>query len=229
MFKTLRTLIDGSAQRADTSMRDRYALELIDQKIREAEAAQRASKKTLAALILRHRTEQRMVTSLDTRIGDLMTRAGAALADGKQDMAEEAATVIADLENEKTIREETVNRLDGQCARLRAGIDAAARRLVDLRQGAIAASAVRAEQRAHRSLVSTQQGQSSAAEAQDLIDRVLAGDDAAEEAEILREIDDATSPGRLADRMADAGFGVPTRVTPASVLARLQTARDAKA
>ncbi|WP_319004483.1 hypothetical protein [Loktanella gaetbuli] len=51
MFKTLTTLLSASNARAETRLRDTFAIELIDQNIRTAEARLRAAKATLASLI----------------------------------------------------------------------------------------------------------------------------------------------------------------------------------
>lgn len=53
MFSTLRTLIDGTNARANDRLKDVYAVELIEQRIREAEANLSAAKVTLATLIQR--------------------------------------------------------------------------------------------------------------------------------------------------------------------------------
>ena len=46
MFKTLATLINGQNARAEDRVRDAFAIELIDQKIRESESSLRAAKST---------------------------------------------------------------------------------------------------------------------------------------------------------------------------------------
>ena len=51
MLRTLETLFRGASARSEERMRDAYAIELIDQKLREAEGQLRAAKATLASLI----------------------------------------------------------------------------------------------------------------------------------------------------------------------------------
>ena len=53
MFKTLSTLIAGVNARSEDRVRDAFAIELIDQKIREAEGSLKAAKATLASLLER--------------------------------------------------------------------------------------------------------------------------------------------------------------------------------
>jgi phage shock protein A len=222
MFKTLATLIHGQHARAEDRVRDAFAIELIDQKIRESENSLRAAKATLASLIQRQRAEDRQHAALQTRITDLTSRAKDALDAGRDDMAQEAARAIAAMENEMSLRRSTLDRLDQKILRLRASIEAGHRRIIDLKQGAIQARAVRREQdiqmRMHRNTTSD----SSVEEAEELIARVLGRDDPFERSEILADINRDLDGGSIADRMADAGFGTATRSTAEDVLARLK-------
>lgn len=222
MFKTLATLINGANARAEDRVRDAFAIELIDQKIREAEASLKAAKATLATLIQRQRAEQKQRDTLNGRIKDLTRRAEEALEAGRDDMAEEAARAIATMENERSIRDGTLDRLDHKILRLRSSIEAGHRRIIDLKQGAIQARAVRREQQIQTRL-NTTIGQSAAVdEAEELISRVLGRDDPFEQSEILREIDRDLSSDTLVDRMADEGFGPSDRTTANDILNRLK-------
>ena len=225
MFKTLATLIQGQNARAEDRVRDAFAIELIDQKIRESENSLRAAKATLASLIQRQRAEQSQYSSLKSRITDLTKRASDALDNDREDMAKEAARAIASMENELTIRADTLRRLDQKVIRLRNSIESGHRRIIDLKQGAIQARAVRREQDIQMQMVRTGTGQSSVAEAEELIARVLGRDDPFEHSEILAEINHDLDGGSITDRMADAGFGTATRSTADGVLARLKSSK----
>ncbi|MFU8825108.1 PspA/IM30 family protein [Yoonia sp.] len=226
MFKTLATLIHGQNARAEDRVRDAFAIELIDQKIRESDNSLRAAKATLASLIQRQRSEQKQHAGLKSRISDLTRRAQDALANDRDDLATEAARAIAGMENELALRADTLQRLDQKIMRLRSSIESGHRRIIDLKQGAIQARAVRREQdiqmQMHRSGVTT----SSVDEAEELIARVLGRDDPFERTEILADINRDLDGGSIADRMADAGFGNATRSTPDDVLARLKAAQN---
>ena len=225
MFKTLATLIQGQNARAEDRVRDAFAIELIDQKIRESENSLRAAKATLASLIQRQRAEQSQYGSLKSRITDLTKRASDALDNDREDMATEAARAIASMENELNIRADTLRRLDQKVIRLRNSIESGHRRIIDLKQGAIQARAVRREQDIQMQMVRTGTGQSSVAEAEELIARVLGRDDPFEHSEILAEINHDLDGGSITDRMADAGFGTATRSTADGVLARLKSSK----
>lgn len=225
MFRTLATLINGANARAEDRVRDAFAIELIDQKIREAEARLKSAKMTLATMIQRHASETRQLAGLTRRIDDLTARATEALAAGREDLAAEAAEIIAQLENERDIRTGTIRELDERSLRLRASVEAGHRRIVDLKQGAIQARAVRREQLTQAQLRSTIGDTSAVDEAEELIARVLGRDDPFEQSEILRDIDRGLSGDTIASRMADQGFGPAPRATGRAVLERLKSAR----
>ena len=222
MFRTLKTLVVGSSARAEDRVRDIYSIELIDQKIREAESALKSAKYGLASLIQRERAETRQVTVLKARISDLMTRAAQAIAGDRQDLAQEAAQAVADMENELTVRRETVCRLETRILQLRQSVEAANRRIIDLKQGAIAARAVRREQGIQKRLKRHIGGDNALDEAEGLIARVMQQDDPFEQSEILNQIDRGLQNQDISDRLAGAGFGEASKTTAADILNRLQ-------
>ena len=223
MFLTLKTLMTGANARAEEKVRDVYAIELIEQKIREASNSLTAAKATLASLIQRHRGEDRQVRSIEARVADLMSRATIALDGDNEAMATEAANAIAQLENELEVRRQTLDRLDQRIMRLRQSVETGNRCIIDLKQGAISAKAIRYEQSVQAKLNTTLQGKSSVAEAEKLIADVLKNDDPFEQAEILADIERDLSHETLAYRMSVAGYGAATRATGADVLKRLKS------
>jgi len=222
MFGTLRTLVIGANARTEDRVKDAFAIELIDQKIRESEAQLKAAKATLAALVQRQRSEIRLLDTLKTRLDTMTTRASEAMQAGRDDMALQAAEAIATMENEAQLRQETVTRLDGQVTRLRGSLEVAHRRLIDLKQGAITARAIRREQQMQGALRTTIANTSAADEAEELIARVIGRDDPFEQSEILSGIENDLSHTTLEDRMAANGFGPATKVTAQQILDRLK-------
>lgn len=223
MFRTLNTLFLGTSARTEEKLRDHFAIELIDQKIREAEAQLKTAKGQLALLIQRERSERRLLEQLEARQADLNARARKALEADREDLAGEAAEAIAQMENETLLRTETVARLEGQVLRLRQSVEAGHRRIVDLKQGATTARALKREQEMQVRLGGTAIASSAATEAEELIARVVSRDDPHEQAEILREINSDLNHAALPERMAAAGFGTPTKATAVDVLARLKS------
>lgn len=223
MLATLKVLFDGERARKEDRLKDVYAVELIEQRIREAEANLSSAKLTLASLIQRRRSEKRLADTLDKRISTLEDRARDALNADREDLAAEAAHSIADMENERTLRAETIARLDTRIEQLQHSVETAHRRIVDLKQGAITARAVRREHQIQKRLNVTLAGTSAADEAEALIKRVVDQDDPFEQSQILRGIDRRLTGHDADEKLAEAGFGDPTRVTAAAVLDRLKS------
>lgn len=222
MFSTLKTLVTGANARAEENLRDVYAIELIEQKIREAQSGLKAAKYSLASLIQRERAESRQIELLEERAGDLMKRAQEALENDREDLAQEAAQSVAHMENELVLRRETVRRLETRVLQLRQSVETANRRILDLKQGAIAARAVRKEQDIQKRLNRHVARDSAFDEAEDLIARVLQRDDPFEQTQILKEIDQGLDQTDVADKLSAAGFGPSSKTTAADVLSRIK-------
>jgi phage shock protein A len=222
MFELFSTLVKGTNAKATEAVTDAFAIDLITQKIREAEAGVGGAKQALATLILRQRSEQTALDLLLTRKVTLEERVRQALAAGNNDLAMEGAGAIAEMENEALIRQQTITRLGEKVTRLRHSVEKAHRRVVDLRQGAITARAIdlerKSQHRLNRSL-----GGNAIEEAEALIRRVAEQDDPLAQAEMVEEIDDQLSHKTTEDRLAAAGFGPATKVRPEDVLARLRS------
>lgn len=223
MITTLKTLIRGASARAEETVRDTYAVELIDQKVREAESTLNAAKATLATLIQRKRSEARLLAGLEARLTDLTSRATEALRGEREDLAAQAAGAIAELENERSLRRGTLDRLEARVLQLQSSVETAYRRIVDLKQGAMTARAIKREQEIQGRLSRTVAGASAADEAEALIQRVVQADDPFEQSEILRDIDRKLDRSDIAETLSDAGFGPAMRVSQDDVLARLRS------
>ena len=200
---------------------------MIDQKIREADGNLKVAKATLASLIQRKRSEDHQRQALSGRIVDLTKRATSALNAKNEVLAAEAASAIAQMENKVEIRNQTLACLVQKTMRLRSGIEVGHRRIIDLKQGAIQARALRREQDIQIRMGPLSRG-SSAEEAEELIARVLGRDDPFEHSEILSQINNDLTHGSITDRMTDAGLGDATRATAASVLDRIKATKCLK-
>jgi phage shock protein A len=221
MFAMIRTLVTGANARAEDSLRNHFAVDLLDQKIRESDAALSAAKHTLAALIMRERNEQRQLDVLNAQITDLEGRTKQALKAGDDGLAHDAASAIAELENEREIRIQTVKQLNSKVARMRLTLEKTNRRIIDLKQGMVQARAIDAEGKAQASINKTIGKNTSMREAEDLLNTIMNRDDAFEESEVLDEIDGDLNHSGVRDRMATKGYGDQTKFTADSVLERL--------
>ena len=229
MFNLLKTLITGANAQAEEALTDRFAIDLIEQKIREADAGLSAAKNTLASLIVRQRNEERHLSRLNEEIADLEKRAGLALQDGNESLATDAAKAIADLINEQAIRQSTVDQLNQRVLRMQAAVAKANRRIIDLRQGMISARAVDAERRAQKSLNRSIGSSTAMRDAETLIKRVMNTDDPLEQSDVLDEIDAGLDGSSVRDGLAQAGYGDRSKVSAGDVLARLKAANAPKA
>jgi phage shock protein A len=223
MLSIFKTLVNGASAQAEEKLETKYSIELIRQKNREAQAAVNDAKGVLVSLIQRQNVEAKQLDVLKGRIKSMTAQAKAALKNNREDLATEAAQTIAHMENEERMRLETLNRLDARIVRLQGRVEHMNRRLVDLRQGEIAAAAMRKEASAQTRLNKTIGAASSFTEAEDLIARVMTEDDPFEQAEILERIDAELSGSNVEQRMHEAGFGKSDKTSGADVLARLKS------
>src|ERR1700744_4948893 len=92
MFKTIFTLVRGSAAIAGEELEARNALLILDQQMRDAGANVERAKRTLALAIAQDQQEGRRLEATNTRIADLDVRATEALDGGRDDLAREAAS-----------------------------------------------------------------------------------------------------------------------------------------
>lgn len=223
MFSTLKTLVTGANARAEEKLRDTYAIELIDQKIRESEAGLKNAKFTLASLMQKQRGEAKAIATVDSQISDLTQRATEALAADREDLATHAADAIARMENERVARQQAHDRLEERVLQLKQSVERAHRRILDLKQGALTARAAQKEQQLQKRLGRHVAQDSAFEEAEALINQVLERDDPFEQSQILNEIDAGLTPSSASDVLSEAGFGPATKSNSADVLARLKS------
>jgi phage shock protein A len=223
MIKTVITLMRGSAAAAAEDLADRNALLILDQQMRDAQASLGRAQRALAMAIAEDAQEGRHIQAAGQRIANLEDRARAALAGSRQDLALEAAEAIAALEGEREAGRQARALFATEIARLRRNAGDAERRLAALQRGrrvARVAEAVRVSRRGRIEAAGNHECTLSEAEATlvRLRERQL---QAAAAEEALDGLDAATRPQTVEERLAEAGFGPPTRPTAASVLARL--------
>lgn len=227
MFSLVKDLVAIAAWKQKEAVEERNAAALIDLKIRQSEASLASAKNTLAALIVRQRTEKRTADALARQLADMEARALAALEAGSETLACRAAESIAEMEGELAMRRKQIESLDERVLRITSSVEKANRRLVGLRQGAMLAKTAFAEREAQKRIERSIGATTSFREAEELIARFTSERDPFEEAEILDEIDDRLGHGAARDELAAAGFGPPVRPTAKDVLDRLRAGRAA--
>jgi phage shock protein A len=230
MFKTLTTLIRGAAAKAEEDFADRHALLILDQQIRDAASATEGAKRALSIAIAQDESEGKRLEATLKRIADLEERASAALADGREDLATEAAEAIALMEADRDAIRESRRAFAADVAQLKTAVANAGYRLAELERGrriALATESVRHLKLRSGSTGSA--GMAALAEAertlQRLRDRQIEEAAAAVAYETLAP---GLNPDATADRLEAAGYGKRTRTTAADVLARLREKPAAK-
>ncbi|WP_342724434.1 PspA/IM30 family protein [Bradyrhizobium sp. B097] len=227
MFKTVLTIFRGSVAAAEEELQDRTALVVLDQQMRDAAAAVDRSKRTLALAIAGDQQEGRRLEATNARIADLEVRASAALEGGRDDLAREAAQAIANLEAERDAAMTARTLFATEITRLKRHVANAEARIAELDRGRRLARASEAVRSLRRSgIEAARPYESTLPEAEATLKRLRerqmetqAADDA------LFEIDTASGPLVVAERLAEQGFGPRMKSTADDVLARLRAKR----
>ena len=222
MFKTMRAVFLGKLGRAEQALETENAAIIIEQKIREAEAGHASAKRGLAALIARTKSEQKALGYINKRISDLEMRTKAAVEAGKNELALDAAKLLADLENERDVRERSVESSQEKAGRIRLNIEKTHRRLIDLRQGLLTAKSIESERGAILQMKGDMSASSAIQEGEAVLKRLLGSDDPIDIMDAHDELEAQLSGDNVMDRLAQAGFGKASKIGPEDVLARFQ-------
>ena len=226
MLKTVVTLFRGSQAAAVEDLKDRNALLILDQQMRDASTTLDQARRALAVALAEDGQERRRTEAVASRIVTLEERARAALAGQREDLALEAAEAIASLETDRDAGQQARCMLGSEIARLRRCVSQGEQRFAQLQRGrrlARVAEAVRVSRHGRVEPAVSMRGTLGEAEA--TLARLRERQDLVIDAEeILGDLEPGDPQPSAEDRLADAGFGPPTRPTAASVLARLKQA-----
>lgn len=223
MMKLLTTLMRGAVAEAEEAAFDANAIRVLTQQLREAAASLEHAKAELACAMAYRAGEHRAVAMLNDRVETLEQGAVDAINGGRSDLAEDAATVIAAIEDERTERQVAISRLDADIMRLQRLTEDGHRRLRELRRGLEMARAQEALARAgangRRALAS---GTGALREAEATLSRIKMRQTEANDVDAAMEtLQQKASGADLDQRLASAGFGRNLTTRPADVLARV--------
>ena len=224
MFKTLKSILIGQRLQVEAELETQNAALIIRQKIAEAEAGHASAKRGLAALIVKIRSEQKALGLLDSQIADLTERTRQALEKSDEALAREAAVLLAQLEDERTLRQHTLDSSRSKADRIRLAVERNHRQLISLRQGLVTAQSIERERRAIAG-VGGQAGRSvsgSIREGEAVLSRLLASDDPVALDEVLGDIEDDLAGRSTIQRLSDAGCGASLKTRPEDILDRLR-------
>lgn len=230
MLKLMTTLVRGAVAEAEEAAFDLHATRVLAQQLRDAATALELGKKELACAMAHRASEARAASMLADRIATLELGATEALEGGRTDLAEEAATVIAAVEDERLDRQAAIDRFDTDIARLRRLTDEGQRRLRDLTRGLEMARAQEALNRAgangRRALAS---GTGALREAEQTLARIRTTQARCQDTHAaLEELEREARGPSLEERIAEAGFGPAIKTKPSDVLARLKAKASAQ-
>lgn len=225
MIRLITTLVRGAVSDAEQAVFDQNATLVLAQQLRDAASALELAKKELACAMAHRASESRAAASLEDRIKALEQAAVEALTGGRSDLAEETATVIAAIEDERKDRQTAVERCDADIARLQGLTEEGARRLRELGRGLEMARAQEALNRAgangRRALAT---GTGALRDAEATLARIRENQtQLADASAALDELDRKTRGAALDDRLAAAGFGPNLKTRPADILERIRS------
>jgi phage shock protein A len=222
VIKTLSLLIRGAIADNAQAVHDANAVAILRQQIRDAAGALATARRELAVAMAYQAAELRALGALQSRIDTLSDSTRKALANGREDLAGEAAVLIAALEDERADRRAAMARFAEDVDRLKALVSQAQGRLRDLDRGLQTARATEAVRRAGingRRVVAFSQGALSDAEQTlaRLRERHESEDDFGEALASL----EAEAAADLESRLRAEGYG-PRRTDPQAVLDRVR-------
>lgn len=135
MFKMITTLIRARTADATEAFSDAHALTILRQQLRDAADGLEGAKRAVAVVMAYAQREKKSATRIAGQIADLETRAVAALGMGREDLATEAASAIAELEAEAEAAARAMAHYDAETRRLRETVALAEQRLRTLQRG----------------------------------------------------------------------------------------------
>lgn len=222
MMKVLNLLMRGAIADNAQAIHDANAVAILRQQIRDAAGAMSTARRELAVAMAYRAAETRALDALASRIETVSDGARKALADGREDLGQEAATLIAALEDERADRQVAMTRFAADIDRLKALVTHGETRLRDLDRGLQTARATEAVRRAGlngRRVAASSTG--ALGEAEETLARLRERhDNDSDLGDALAGLE-AEAAGDVEGRLRAAGYG-RGRTDPKTVLDRLR-------
>lgn len=221
MFKLISILLRGRAHDAEQAFADHHAVPLLSQQIRDAAQQIQSARRSVAVAIAQNEQEKVQHATIVARIADLENRATAALTKGNEGLAREAAEAIAFLEAERDASEKAQSQFVGAIDKLKAIVRASEARLQELQRGERLARATQDAQKLN--VVVSGPGFATLDDAEETLARLRLRQSQNElTSAALKEMEGATRPAGIIEKLANAGFGPPLHTSADDVLARLK-------
>lgn len=221
MFKLISTLLRGKAHDAERAFADQNAIPLLAQQIRDAAQSIQSARRSVAVAIAQNEQEKLQHTKIVARIGDLETRACAALGKGDDGLAREAAEAIAYLETERDQSEKAQAQFVNAIDKLKGTVRLSETRLQELQRGERLARATHEAQKLD--VAAADSHFATLDEAEETLGRLWVRQSQAEiTASALKAMETSSSPVGIIEKLANAGYGAPLHASADDVLARLR-------
>ena len=220
MFKQFLTFFKGQAVTSAEQVLDANALVVLRQQIRESAVSVQSARNALALAVAQNQAEADHGNRLAAQIADLETRAIAAMAQDKAELAKEAAAMIAGLEGDHTASLQAQKNFETEISRQKKIVRQAESRVQELERGLRLAQVTDKTQRLTTGLPN--HGLSNLKDAESTLARLKSRQLETDRKEAaLSELNTELSPDALAARMADAACGPSIKTNADDVLKRL--------
>jgi phage shock protein A len=227
MFKQIVTLVRGKTNDAADAAMDANALVLLRQQVRDCAQALDIARRSASLAIAQHDQETRQIRKTIDQIARLEMRAIDAIREERLDLAQETATTIARLEQERDAATLAQLEFSVEIDKLKANVRDGERRLRELERGQRLAATAQNTLRLRQTKPAL--GLGALSDAEQTLARLRERQTQEEVAEAaLAEMQIAWCPDGLEQRLVEAGCGPETLSRADQIMARLQiTAQSA--
>jgi len=220
MLKQFFALVRGRSYEAAETVVDRNALVILRQQIRDCADAIAAARRAVAIAIAQNEQEVVQFKKLVVRIDDLEKRTIAAIEQGQNELAREAAETIAMLEAERDASSEAQKSFSTEIERLKRIIRVSEMRLRELQRGQRIVAAVDSTQRLRESAPGS--SLSALKDAEETLLRLRTRQKQIDAtAAAMAEMEQSGDPAAVSEKLAAAGCGAPLGTSADAVLERL--------
>lgn len=222
IWRKLFTLGRAGGHEAAAAVVDKNAIRILDQEIRDADAAQGKARDDLAGLVARRRVLENEVASFRAQVDKYMASGRVAFAKGDQDLARQVAQRIADLEADISLKTPQIEEMRAAEDTIHEAVAATDRRIETLRREVEVVKVNESVQRAQASVAARGAGAgASLGSAADSLARIK--ERQAVRGERIRaagEIEDRRTGADLDEKLRVAGI-LPGQTSADDVFARL--------
>ncbi len=152
VWSKLLTALRGGANEAGEALVDSQALRILDQEIRDADQELRKSKEALAEIMARQKLAAERVDSTAAKVAEYESYALKALEAGNDNLAQEVAQKIANLENDLVLEREQADGFASSVAQLRKAVTQAEGNIKHLKQQVDTVKATESVQKAQQAV-----------------------------------------------------------------------------